>query len=135
MMNSSKLDALIAVALLVAVSLGCAGMKRPWRDYSELKFDSKAWLAGDAIERGRMTRDIVMNRVPEGYDADTVKKEFGEPDLQKTIEGKKVWLYRIDLGMTGGMDLFPISFDGRGRAMAGVVRGSTFSMYMKSDEV
>ena len=134
-MKNSKLNAVIAVSLLIAVSLGCGGMKRPWRDYSEVKFDSKAWLAGDAIDRGRMTSDIVMNQIPNGSTSETVKSQFGEPDLQKTIEGRKVWLYKIDLGFVDGMDLFPISFDEKGRAMAGVIRGSTFSMYMKSDDL
>jgi hypothetical protein len=134
-MKGSKLNTVIALSLLIAVSLGCGGMRRPWRDYSQLKFDSKAWLAGDAIDRGRMVRDIVINRIPNGKISETVKEQFGEPDLQKTIEGRKVWLYKIDLGAADGMDHFAISFDEKGRAMTGMISGSKFSAYMKSGEL
>lgn len=134
-MKGSKLNAVIALSLLLAVSLGCGGVRRPWRDYSQLKFDSKAWLAGDAIDRGRMVRDIMINRIPNGKTSDMVKEQFGEPDQQKTVEGRKVWLYEIDLGSADGMDFFPISFDEKGRAMTGMVRGSKFSADVKSDEL
>src|SRR5688572_11857015 len=134
-MKSSNTNALIALALLVAVSLGCAGMRKPWRDYSERTFDSKVWLASDGVERGRMVHDIFEKRITDGEDREGVKTLLGEPDTKKTIEGKEVWFYSVDLGIAGGMDLLPISFDKKGTAYAGVVRGSTISILAKSDEI
>lgn len=124
-MKRSNLNAFFFFAILIALSLGCGGMRRPWRDYSQLKFDSKAWIAGDAIDRGRMVRDIVINRIPNGKTREGIKEEFGEPDLQQTVEGRSVWLYRIDLGAAEGMDMFSISFDDKGRAMMGTLREPT----------
>jgi len=134
-MKSSKTNALVALALLVAVSLGCAGIRKPWRDYSERTFDSKVWLAGDALERGRMVHDIFEKRIADGKDRAGVEILFGDPDTKKTIEGKEVWFYSVDLGIAGGMDLLPISYDKKGTAYAGVVRGSTISILAKSDEI
>ena len=134
-MKSSKTNALVALALLVAVSLGCTGIRKPWRDYSERTFDSKVWLAGDALERGRMVQDIFEKRIADGKDRAGVETLFGDPDTKKTIEGKEVWFYSVDLGIAGGMDLLPISYDKKGTAYAGVVRGSTISILAKSDEI
>ena len=134
-MKRSNIDAVFALSLLIALSLGCGGVRLPWRDYSQMKFDSKVWLAGDAIERGRMVRDIMINRIPNGKTSETIREQFGEPDQQKTVEGRKVWLYKIDLGSAEGMDFFPISFDDKGRAMTGMVRGSKFSADVKSDQL
>lgn len=134
-MRRSKFNAPVALALLVAVSLGCAGVRKPWRDYSELQWDSKTWLAGDAIERGRMIRDIFIKRVANGKRQNDVTALFGEPDLKKTIGGKEVWFYRIELGYAGGADLFPISFDPKSGGYVGMARGGTMSMVVESEEI
>jgi len=66
-MNSKKSSAgaLIRLAtcslVLAAAGLGCAGVKRPWRDYGERPFSSPDWLAGDKVERGRMVHDMYCN--------------------------------------------------------------------------
>ena len=135
-MKSSKLNALIAASLLVALSVGCGGFKRPWRDYSKRPFNAAEWRAGDKIERGRMSLDFqAMRRELQGKDPNGIREMLGEPDLKKTIEGLEVWFYRVDIGIAGGMDLIPVSFDKKGRSMYGMVRGSTFSAMAKEEDL
>jgi hypothetical protein len=111
------------------------GMRKPWRDYSEKPFSSKEWLAGDRVERGRMILDLAKKRHPNGRTHEGIVEMLGEPDFKKTVEGKEVWFYRVDIGIPGGMDLAPVSFDQKGRAMYGMVRGDTYSMMAKEDEL
>jgi outer membrane protein assembly factor BamE (lipoprotein component of BamABCDE complex) len=134
-MASSRLNLLISLALVASVGLGCMGMRKPWRDYSEKPFNSKEWLAGDRIERGRMKFDIFKKRIPNGKTREQVREIFGDPDIKKTVEGKEVWFYRIDIGIQDGLDLFPISFDNKGEGYVGVVTGSTISIGAKENEL
>ncbi len=134
--TASKLNATLCLLVIVLTGLGCLGIKRPWRDYSPIPFDSKAWLAGDKIERGRMNRDFITSRNKfGGLTTNGVVELLGQPDLKKTIENKEVWFYRVDIGISGGMDLIPISFDEKGRSMFGMVQGSTFSAMAKEDDL
>jgi outer membrane protein assembly factor BamE (lipoprotein component of BamABCDE complex) len=134
-MNTNRLNLIVALALITAVGLGCMGMRKPWRDYSPRPFDSREWLEGDRIERGRMTLDIVKRRIPNGRSRDTVLETFGEPDNKNKVEGKEVWYYKTDVGVPGALDNFPISFDEKGRASVGVVRGDTISIGVTDEEV
>jgi hypothetical protein len=123
------------VLIIAAINLACMGIKRPWRDYSPKPFSSTEWLAGDKIERGRMMTDMFRNRAIEGGTRETAVKTLGEPDLKKTIEKREVWFYRMDLGMSGAMDLIPISFDEKGRSSMGMVKGDTISIALKESEL
>lgn len=128
---------LLPLSLLVIVSAGCIpGMKKPWRDYSPRSFDAQAWREGDRIERGRMTSDFKGLRSQlAGHRSETIVQMLGEPDLKKNIQGNDVWFYRVDIGIVGGMDLLPVSFDGKGVSMFGMVRGGTFSMMAKEEDL
>lgn len=112
------------------------GIKKPWRDYSRRPFDSKEWREGDKIERGRMSGDFQRLRTDlEGHTPQTIAEMLGEPDIKKTIEGREVWFYRVDIGIPGGMDLMPVSFDPKKGSMFGMVRGSTFSGMAKEEDL
>jgi hypothetical protein len=128
-----------SVSILVMVTLACMGVKKPWRDYTAKPFSSSEWLAGDAIERGRMSRDMYCNEfvkcTADVSSRDTVLKTLGEPDLKKTIESREVWFYRVDLGVSGAMDVLPVSFDEKGRGSMGLVRGGTKSILAKESEL
>ncbi len=132
---SPQFDLVIVTLLLATLSLGCVGFRKPWRDYSDKPFNSREWLNGDRIERGRMKWDIFKKRIPNGKDEKKVSDLFGEPDLKRTIEGREVWFYRIDIGVPDGTNLFPISFDERGRGYVGYVRGSTISIGANEDDI
>lgn len=133
--SNAGLNLATCILLLVAMNLACMGFKKPWRDYKEKPFSSAEWLAGDRIERGRMLRDLFLKyHLGIGSREETVKI-LGEPDLKKTIENREVWFYRIDLGIPDAMDVIPVSFDDKGRGVAGMTRGGTGSMAAKEDEL
>lgn len=129
--------ALIAIVLLAFVGLGCvAGMKKPWRNYSQIPYSSEAWLAGDAIERGRMNNDMFRNPKLHIATRDEAIQSLGEPDIKKTIENHEVWFYRVELGFgPEGMDLIPISFDQKGRGSFGYAQKGTASIMAKESEL
>lgn len=134
--RSNRSGTAVAALMLIFVVTGCAGIKKPWRDYSKLPFNSADWKTGDKIERGRMSQDWQKLRNDlQGRTPDTVREMLGEPDLKRTIENREVWFYRVDIGIAGGMDLIPVSFDDKGKSMFGMVRGSTFSAMAKEDEL
>ena len=128
---------LLPLAILVFVGTGCIpGMKKPWRDYSQRPFDAAAWREGDAIERGRMASDFQgMRKALQGHRQEKIVEMLGEPDLKKTIENREVWFYRVDIGIVGGMDLVPVSFDPKGLSLWGVARGGTFSAMAKEEDL
>jgi hypothetical protein len=140
-MSESKNGVPAAIRLMVCivvfgcVGLGCAGMKRPWRDYGDKPFSSADWLAGDKIERGRMVHSMYRNKDVDVASRDLALKTLGEPDIKKTIEGKEVWFYRVDIGIVGGMDLVPVSFDDKGRGSVGYAHGGTMSIMEKESEL
>lgn len=132
--SNAKANLAFCLAIIVLVNLSCMGMKKPWRDYSRKPFSSQEWLAGDKIERGRMWLDLAKRDAPRSKTRDGVIEMLGEPDLKKTVERKEVWFWRVDIGIQGGMDLIPVSFNEKGRAETGMVRGDTVSSMVKEDE-
>jgi hypothetical protein len=128
--------AFLCLALVLATGLACAGMKKPWRDYTAKPFNSAEWLAGDHIERGRMAMSMYRNTDVHIANQDEARQTLGEPDIKKTVENKEVWLYRIDLGFgPDGRDVLPVSFDRQGRGSMGVAKGGTMSIVAKESEL
>jgi len=125
----------ICLTVLVIVAAGCAGVKRPWRDYSPKEFSSAEWLAGDKVERGRMASKMFRNPAVDVANRESAVKTLGEPDLKKTVENKEVWFYRVDLGIVDAMDLIPVSFDDKGRGAIGFAKGGTMSIMAKESEL
>jgi hypothetical protein len=122
---------LLAIVLMLNAACGSGGagaVKNPLRDYSDKPFSPPEWLAGDAVERGRMTIDIFRNRIPNGKSKEDVLKLFGEPDKKTTIENREVWLYRVDKGHNQALPFFPVSFDDRMGTFVGSRKGGKMSM-------
>ena len=115
------------------INLGCAGISKPWRDYSHKPFNSQEWLAGDAVERGRMSLDVSKKRIPDGKSKAEIVKLFGEPDKKATVEGREVWLYRTENNAGSRLNQFPISFDAKKGAFVGGVKGGDMHMYVDQD--
>lgn len=124
----SKVDLVLCLIVIMTVSLGCLNIKRPWRDYTEKPFNSKEWLAGDEIERGRMAKDVFRQKVPDGKSKEKVLELFGQPDRKVTVEGREVWLYKAENRFHNRLNLLPISFDSKEGTFAGGVKGGTVSM-------
>lgn len=127
--------AVLCLVMIIAVALGCAGIKRPWRDYSDRPFSSADWLAGDKIERGRMVKDMFRNPKVEIASREMALKTLGEPDLKKNIEKAEVWFYRVDIGIPGGMDLVPVSFREGAAGQVGYAHGGTMSIMAKEEDL
>ena len=121
----------LVVALFI--NLGCAGISKPWRDYSHKPFNSPEWLAGDAVERGRMTLDVSKKRIPDGKSKEEIVKLFGEPDKKATVEGREVWLYRTENSAQSRLNQLPISFDAKKGAFVGGIKGGDSHMYVDED--
>src|SRR5215470_6898344 len=112
--STSKLNLALCLLLLASFGLGCAGIKKPWRNYTAKPFDSKEWLGGDRVERGRMSLDLFKSRKANGKTHEQIVALLGQPDRKVTVEGKEVWLYKTDIGIPDALDNIPISFDARG---------------------
>lgn len=93
-------------------------------------------------ETGKVSADLQPSPRPAGNATLGKIKEkirlgslLGEPDMKKTIERREVWFYRVDIGIAGGMDVIPVSFDETGRSMYGMVRGDTHSAMAKEEDL
>ncbi len=131
--TKSTINFLLCLFLILSAGLGCLNVRRPWRDYSDKPFNSQEWLAGDAIERGRMYGDIFESRTLEGKSREDVVKLLGEPDKKATVEGREVWLYRIENRFHNRLNQFPVTFEGRKGATAGGVKDGTGSMVVDEE--
>ena len=134
--GNSLTNLTFCLLIVAALSIACMGIKKPWRTYTPKPFSSDEWLAGDKIDRGRMLNDMFRNPKVDIGNRDMAIKTLGEPDIKKTIEGKEVWFYRIELGFgPEGMDLLPVSFDQQGRGSVGYAHGGTMSIAEKESEL
>jgi hypothetical protein len=109
---------LISIFCLLAICLGCAGMRKPWRSYEQKPFDAESWKNGDAIERGTMARDLLgVKNVTEnvGENKSKVLATLGEPYStreEKIRENKvTVLIYEVDMGEPEFMNAVQIFFD------------------------
>ncbi|HEX8734440.1 MAG TPA: hypothetical protein VF721_03905 [Pyrinomonadaceae bacterium] len=119
--------------LAIAFSSGACGMvKNPYRDYSERPFSSAEWLTGDTVERGRMYSDLFDSRAVDGKSKEEIVELLGEPEKKISVEGREVWLYRVEHSSQTPMQYFPVSFDTKRGAFAGRVKGGTVSIRVKA---
>jgi hypothetical protein len=128
--NSTR-PAAFALLLIGIISLACAGIPKPWRDYSKKSFDSQQWKAGDPQTRGTMYFDLFVKRKLTGKSKDEVVELLGESDKKTSSEGLEVWLYRIEIVGEWNRPAFPVSFDKNGKAFGGRVKDGTMSMIVE----
>jgi hypothetical protein len=131
-----KINLIFCLLLILAVSLGCLNAGQTLRDYSEKKFNSKEWLAGDEIERGRMIFDIFDRQDSfRNKTKEEILKIFGEPDKKVTVENREVWLYRTANRFRSARNLLPVTFDKKEGTLIGGIKNGTFSMVVSDDWV
>ena len=109
-------------------------MRKPWKDYTKKPFDSEKWRHGDRTDRGTMYFDLFEKRTLNGKRKEEVEQLLGEPDKKAQVEGREVWLYRIDVVGEWTRPCFPVSFEPTGRTFAGMVKGGTMSMIIEESE-
>ena len=124
---------LIAFFLLLSVILAC-GLRKPWRDYKARPFDSEKWRNGDRVDRGTMYADLFMKRTLNGKTQDEVLQLLGKPDKKASVEGREVWLYRLEVVGEWTSPCFPVSFEPGGRTFSGMVHDGTMSMIVEESE-
>ena len=95
--------------------------RKPWRDYDHIPFDRQKWRDGDAIERGRMKRDIDRSKIIEGKNRKQVLEILGEPDDKITRKEEEIWLYNVEVVGNKPQQQFPITFDKNDKASIGMV--------------
>jgi hypothetical protein len=130
-MKKSIVNLPVCLLLIVFAGLGCGLVKNPLRDYSAKPFNSAEWLAGDPVERGRMCIDLFKSRTLSGKTQEDVTKQLGEPDKKQKVEGREVWLYEVEFAYRTPMKYFPVSFEPKGGAFTGRIKGSTMSMLVE----
>lgn len=131
--DSFKSIASLTFCLLAIVffNSACGLVKNPYRDYAEKPFSAAEWLAGDAVERGRMYGDLFGSRTLDGKSREEIVELLGEPEKKISVEGREVWLYRVEHAYQTPMKYFPVSFDTKRGAFAGRVKGGTVSTLVK----
>lgn len=128
-----SIAALSLCLLAIAFSNSACGLiKNPYRDYAEKPFSAPEWLSGDSVERGRMYGDLFSNRTLDGKSKDEIAKLLGEPEKKISVEGRDVWLYRVEHAYQTPMKYFPVSFDTKRGAFAGRVKSGTVSILVKA---
>jgi hypothetical protein len=132
--RSFKSIAALSLCLLAIVFFNnsCGLVRSPFRDYAEKPFSSTEWLGGDAIERGRMYGDLFSNRLLDGKSKDEIVQLIGEPEKKIAVEGRDVWLYRVEHAYQTPMKYFAVSFDAKRGAFAGRVKNGTVSLLVKA---
>lgn len=132
--HSFKTIAALAFCLL-AIALfnsACGLVRSPFREYSEKPFSASEWRAGDSVERGRMYSDLFSSRQLDGKSREEIAGLLGEPEKKISVEGREVWLYRVEHSYQTPMKYFPVSFDTKRGAFAGRVKGGTVSILVKA---
>jgi len=130
---AKSVSSLIACGLLLSVVIAC-GLRKPWRDYKEKPFDSEKWRNGDRVDRGTMYADLFIKRTLNGKSRDEVLQLLGKPDKKATVEGREVWLYRIEVVGEWTSPCFPVSFEPGNKTFGGMVHGGTMSMIVEESE-
>ncbi|NNF00459.1 MAG: hypothetical protein HKN25_15680 [Pyrinomonadaceae bacterium] len=101
------------------------------RDYSEIPFNSIEWHRGDPVERGRMIRDIYGSRVLAVKSRKEVEELLGKPEKKQRVEGREVWLYRVELPNRSELKYLPVSFEGYRKTFPGKVKDGAISILVE----
>ena len=78
--------------------------------------------------------DLFEKRTLTGKTKDEVEQLLGEPDKKRLVEGREVWLYKIDVVGEWTSPCFPVSYEPNGRTFGGMVKGGTMSMIVEEAE-
>jgi hypothetical protein len=125
------LNSAIALLLTICAVLACSSLVK---DYRPREFDSAKWKGGNHTVRGTMYFDLFEKHRLTNKTRDEVLQLLGPPDKKVMIEGREVWLYRIDVRGEWTRPVFPVSFEPGGKTFAGMVKDGTMSMINEESE-
>ncbi len=114
---------LVAVPVALTVALvgfsavfGCCPFTELLFSY---RFNSEKWKAGNALDRGRMSQDLMNNNRLTGLTRDEVLAQLGPPDYD--LAPDSTLTYRIDIGYRFGptpwLYVLYVRFDATGHAV------------------
>ena len=123
-----KVNSFLALVFLAGAVIACSSLVK---DYKPREFDSEKWRSGNKTVRGTMYADLFEKRTLTNKTKEEVEKLLGEPDKKMLVEGREVWLYRLDVRGEWTSPCFPVSFEPTGRSFAGRVKDGTMSMIVE----
>lgn len=121
-------NSLFALVLMAFAVVACSSLVK---DYKPREFDSAEWRSGNKTVRGTMYADLFETGTLTNKTKEEVEQLLGEPDKKMLVEGREVWLYRLDVRGEWTSPCFPVSFEPTGRSFAGRVKGGTMSMIVE----
>lgn len=125
--QAREVNSFLALLLTAFAVAACSLVK----DYKPREFDSAKWRGGNKTVRGTMYADLFMKRTLTNKTKEEVEQLLGEPDRKMLVEGREVWLYRLDVRGEWTSPCFPVSFEPSGRSFAGRVKDGTMSMIVE----
>jgi hypothetical protein len=125
------INSAVALLLTIFAIIACSSFVK---DYKPREFDSAKWKNGNRTVRGTMYFDLFEKHTLSNKTRDDVVQLLGEPDKKVTVEGREVWLYRIDIRGEWSRPCFPVSFEPGGKTFAGMVHRGTMSMLTEEAE-
>ena len=128
--TSNGINSIIALLLAVSAVIACSLLK----DYKPREFDSAKWKSGNHTVRGTMYFDLFQKHTLTNKTRDDVLQLLGPPDKKVMIEGREVWLYRIDVQGEWDRPVFPVSFEPGGKTFAGMAKNGTMHMINEESE-
>ena len=126
--QARRLNSFLALVLMAGAVVACSSLVK---DYKPREFDSAKWRSGGKTVRGTMYADLFVKRTLTNKTRGEVEQLLGEPDKKLQVEGREVWLYRLDVRGEWTSPCFPVSFEPTGRSFAGRVKGGTMSMIVE----
>jgi hypothetical protein len=131
---TSKARGINSVPALLLAAFAVIACSSLIKDYKPREFDSAKWKSGNHTVRGTMYFDLFEKHSLTNKTRDEVLELLGPPDKKVTIEGREVWLYRIDVRGEWTRPVFPVSFEPGGKTFAGMVKDGTMSMIKEESE-
>ncbi len=126
--QARRLNSFLALVLMAFAVVACSSLVK---DYTPREFDSDTWRSGNKTVRGTMYADLFEKATLTNKSKEEVEQLLGEPDKKMLVEGREVWLYRLDVRGEWTSPCFPVSFEPTGRSFAGRVKAGTMSMIVE----
>lgn len=118
----------IIFTIVLIFNAACEIVKNPFRESSNIPFNSEVWKKKDAFERGRMFDDIIRKNLIGEQNKDELVKLLGEPDKKRVEEGNDIYLYKIEVGHNTTMPYLGITIDKKMGAYLGALKNGTGSI-------
>lgn len=118
----------IIFTIVLFFNAACGIVRNPFRESSNIPFNSEVWKKSDAFEKGRMFDDIIRKNLINGQDKDELVKLLGEPDKKRVEEGNDIYLYKIEVGHNTTMPYLGITIDKKMGAYLGAIKNGTGSI-------